>query len=190
MPSPAHWTIRKDAKCAAVKIILEFVKCIKALDCIKRFFVCLYCNMDLEKIENRLQDLKSDSPPKFGIMSAQHMVEHLILTIKLSYGRVKIPDFSPNEKQLNAKQALLYTDMEFPEGVRAPGLPAELLELRYPDLDTAKEELKKAIVAYQETYAKSPEAKFLHTRFGLLSHKEWEIFHHKHIGHHFRQFGI
>ncbi|GMQ31362.1 hypothetical protein Aconfl_40060 [Algoriphagus confluentis] len=146
--------------------------------------------MDLKNIESRLKALKSDSLAKFGIMTPQHMVEHLILTIKLSYGRVKIPHFIPNEKQLNAKQALLYTDMEFPVGVKAPGLPAELLELRYPDLDTAKGELKKAIKAYQETFEKSPEAEFTHPRFGLLTHKEWEIFHHKHIGHHFRQFGI
>lgn len=146
--------------------------------------------MDLQKIESRLESLEKDTPAKFGIMTPQHMVEHLILTIKLSYGRVKIPDFTPNEKQLNAKQALLYTEMEFPEGVRAPGLPSDLLDLRYPDLNTAKEELKRAKLAYQETYEKSPEAKFLHPRFGLLTHKEWEIFHHKHIGHHFRQFGI
>ncbi|MDX5340781.1 MAG: hypothetical protein LPK25_17275, partial [Cyclobacteriaceae bacterium] len=78
--------------------------------------------MNVQEINSRLESLKEDSQPIFGKMTAQHMIEHLILTIKISYGRIKIPHFEPSERQLKEKQNLLYTVMEFPEGIKAPGL--------------------------------------------------------------------
>ena len=96
--------------------------------------------MTTETLLQRLQNLSLQSEAKFGILTPQHMVEHLTITVKLSAGRIPIPVFEPNEKQLARKQALLFTDIPFPQGVKAPGLPDTLLELRYPDLETAKAE--------------------------------------------------
>lgn len=123
-------------------------------------------------------------------MTPQHMVEHLILTIKLSYGRILIPEFEPNEKQLMQKQALIYSDIKFPIGVKAPGLGENLLELRFPDLETSKIHLLKSINEYDLYFETDPGAKTIHPRFGKLSYEEWERFHKKHFDHHFRQFGI
>ena len=92
----------------------------------------------MQNIQSRLENLTEQSERKFGIMSPQHMVEHLILTVKLSYGRIKLPEFEPTEKQLQQKHALVYTDLEFPKGVKAPGLGENLLDLRFSDLKAAK----------------------------------------------------
>ncbi len=108
--------------------------------------------MKKETIESRLKNLTETSERQFGIMTPQHMVEHLILTVKLSYGRIKIPEFEPNEKQLMQKQALIYSEIQFPRGVRAPGLGEELLELRFPDLETSKLQLLKSIEEYDSFF--------------------------------------
>lgn len=146
--------------------------------------------MEKEEIKSRLENLTEHSERAFGIMTPQHMIEHLILTIKLSYGRIKLPDFEPNEKQLMQKQALIYSDIQFPVGVRAPGLGENLLDLRFPSLKAAKTELLKSIDDYQFHFQLNPIDKTIHPRFGKLDYDEWERFHKKHIDHHFRQFGI
>jgi hypothetical protein len=146
--------------------------------------------MDKESIISRLKSLTEASQREFGIMTPQHMVEHLILTVKLSYGRIKIPEFDPNEKQLMQKQALIYSDISFPRGIRAPGIGDKLLDLRFSDLDTAKLELLKSIDDYAAYFISIPEDKTVHPRFGKLTHQEWELFHKKHFEHHFGQFGI
>jgi oxepin-CoA hydrolase/3-oxo-5,6-dehydrosuberyl-CoA semialdehyde dehydrogenase len=117
------------------------------------------------------------------------MVEHLIITVKLSAGRIPIPEFVPNEKQLARKQALLFTDMPFPQGIKAPGLPDTLLDLRYPDLETAKSALIAGWDAYQLLFKENPTLLTPHPGFGLLNFEEWERFHAKHMDHHLGQFG-
>ena len=145
--------------------------------------------MTKEILLQRLQNLTLQSEAKFGILTPQHMVEHLIITVKLSSGRIPIPSFEPNEKQLARKQALLFTDMPFPQGIKAPGLPDTLLELRYPDLETAKAELVKSYDAYHLLFQENPTLQTPHPGFGLLNYEEWELFHAKHIDHHLGQFG-
>lgn len=145
--------------------------------------------MNKETLSQRLQGLNQDTVAKFGILTPQHMVEHLILTLKMSAGRIPIPEFVPTEKQLAQKQALLFTDITFPQGVKAPGLPDTLLDLRFPDLATAKAELIKSWDAYQLLFQENPMKQTPHPRFGLLNFAEWERFHAKHMDHHLSQFG-
>jgi len=145
--------------------------------------------MTTETLLQRLQNLSLQSEAKFGILTPQHMVEHLTITVKLSAGRIPIPVFEPNEKQLARKQALLFTDIPFPQGVKAPGLPDTLLELRYPNLETAKAELIKSYEAYHLLFQENPTKHTPHPGFGLLNYEEWELFHAKHMDHHLGQFG-
>ncbi|MHA7131967.1 DUF1569 domain-containing protein [Algoriphagus namhaensis] len=123
-------------------------------------------------------------------MTAQHMVEHLILTVKLSYGRIKIPEFTPDERQLAMKQKLLFELDEFPKGIKAPGLGDKLLPLRYQNLTEAKEELITSLRAYAAYYHDNEGATHIHPRFGGLNKSEWDLFHQKHFGHHLGQFGL
>ncbi|MBM3425765.1 MAG: hypothetical protein FJX97_02120 [Bacteroidetes bacterium] len=145
--------------------------------------------MNKETLLQRLNQLHTTTAAQFGILTPQHMVEHLILTVKMSAGRIPIPEFTPTEKQLAQKQALLFTDIPFPKGIKAPGLPDTLLDLRFPDLETAKAELIKSWDAYQLVFKENPTKQTFHPRFGLLNFEEWERFHAKHIDHHFGQFG-
>ncbi|MDA0315766.1 MAG: DUF1569 domain-containing protein [Bacteroidetes bacterium] len=145
--------------------------------------------MTKEMLPQRLQHLGLQSQARFGILTPQHMVEHLILTLKMSSGRIPIPEIVPNEKQLSQKQALLFTDIPFPLGIKIPGLPNTLLELRFADLETAKSALIASWDAYQLVFKENPSLLTPHPRFGLLNHEEWERFHAKHLDHHLGQFG-
>jgi oxepin-CoA hydrolase/3-oxo-5,6-dehydrosuberyl-CoA semialdehyde dehydrogenase len=144
----------------------------------------------MQNIQSSLENLIEQSERKFGIMSPQHMVEHLILTVKLSYGRIKLPEFEPTEKQLKQKHALIHTDLEFPKGVKAPGLGENLLDLKFPDLNSAKSELVKSINDYLVFFGNNPNELTIHLRFGKLTFSEWELFHEKHFEHHLGQFGV
>ena len=146
--------------------------------------------MNRETIEPRIAKLKENLIAQFGKMSPQHMIEHLSITIKISYEKIKLPDFEPTERQLAQKNALIHTDVEFPKGIKAPGLEDRLLDLRYPDLETAKRELLKSIDDYNSFFNVNPDKLTTHPILGKLSYQEWEEFHMKHIRHHFSQFGI
>lgn len=145
--------------------------------------------MTKETLLQRIQHLSVTTEAQFGILTPQHMVEHLILTVKMSAGRIPIPEFVPNERQLAQKKALLFTDLPFPKGIKGPGLPDTLLDLRFPDLETAKAELIKSWDAYQLLFKENPNKQTLHPGFGLLNFDEWERFHAKHNDHHLSQFG-
>ena len=144
--------------------------------------------MTQTEIESILENLNEDSTRLFGLMTPQHMLEHLIITFKLSAGRIKIPEFEPNEKQLSQKELLLNTDIEFPKGVRAPGLPSKLLPLRFDSLQAAKGKLIQAIEEFESTFSEDPDLRTFHPRFGKLTYTEWENFHDKHLKHHLGQF--
>ncbi len=146
--------------------------------------------MNSENIKNRIKVLSEESQALFGIMTPQHMVEHLTITMKLSSARIKLPDFEPNEKQLAQKDALLNTTLDFPKGIKAPGSTGELPDLKMKDLEMAKEKLVASVEEFNSYFENNPDAKTVHPRFGSLNHSEWQRFHQKHFTHHLGQFGI
>lgn len=146
--------------------------------------------MNSKNIKNKIKDLTKESKALFGIMTPQHMVEHLTITMKISSEKIKILDFEPNEKQLSQKKLLLYSSIDFPKGIRAPGSSGELSDLKMKDLEVAKEKLIISIEEFNSFFEENPEAETIHPRFGKLTHSEWLLFHPKHFAHHLGQFGI
>lgn len=145
--------------------------------------------MKTEEIKAKLVLLQEDAKPIFGLMSPQHMMEHLTITFKLSTGRIKIPDFEPSENQLAQKEALLNTPIDFPKGIRAPGLPSSLMPLKYKNLEEARNQLIQSIEEY-EVFFKNEAKETLHPRFGKMTFEDWNKFHAKHVAHHLSQFEL
>jgi hypothetical protein len=143
-----------------------------------------------KQLRKKLEDLTPDQKPGFGIMTPQHMVEHLILTVKLSQGKITVPTIEPTPEALAIKHNILYDKGEIPKGIRAPGTKGELLPLRFGSLDEAKEKLIDAWKHFELYYFQYPEAQLKHPFFGPLTYEEWKEFHAKHFQHHFSQFGI
>ena len=53
-----------------------------------------------EETLSLLQALKEDAVAKFGLMTPQHMVEHLIWVTKTTIGRKGEPEGEPTKSQL------------------------------------------------------------------------------------------
>jgi oxepin-CoA hydrolase/3-oxo-5,6-dehydrosuberyl-CoA semialdehyde dehydrogenase len=146
--------------------------------------------MDTQKIKESTKSLTTDQKPIFGKMTPQHMLEHLIITLKLSSGRINLPIFEPSEEAIKQKKSLLETDMKFPKGIQAPGSNGELPPLKLLNLEEAQQGFSDALEQFRKYFESYPEATPVHPRFGALTAQEWSVFHGKHIAHHFSQFGL
>jgi len=122
-------------------------------------------------------------------MSAQHMVEHLILAVRTSNGKLNVGCFNPPEKWPTLKKYLL-SSRPLPQDFVNPIIGTNLLPLEFESLEKALTVLRTEVEDYYKFFEMNPDALKLNPTFGELNKAEWEIFHEKHFTHHFKQFGI
>lgn len=137
----------------------------------------------------KLISLGSNTKPLWGKMSAQHMVEHLVLAMRMSTGKIKLECFNPPEK-LPALKKFLMSSRPLPKLFVNPAIGENLLPLEYPSLEEAKRILQQEITDYLNYFELNPEEKTMNVTFGELNKVEWDIFHKKHFIHHLSQFGL
>tara|TARA_B100000780_G_C20942739_1_gene375978 strand:+ start:213 stop:680 length:468 start_codon:yes stop_codon:yes gene_type:complete len=146
---------------------------------------------DRELLERKLNLLEADTPAQFGIMSPQHMVEHLTLLLEASNGKKPLKLAYPEEKAAKVKAYFYVPENEITIGFRAPILPVgETLPLVHNNLDEAKADLWKNMQDFDTYFQTNPDSKPENPTMGPLTHDEWIIFHTKHFTHHFKQFGL
>ena len=136
-----------------------------------------------------LDKLNPSTKQLWGKMSPQHMVEHLILTVKSSNGKLNVTFYGEPEKIPSLKRFLL-SARPLPQGFISPLIGEDLLPLTCKDLDEAKSALITEVEDYYKYFEDNPDAILTNAAFGDLSKNEWDIFHQKHFTHHFKQFGI
>jgi hypothetical protein len=125
------------------------------------------------------------------MMSAQHMVEHLLLTVSFSNGQATSPCYYEAAKAAKIKAFVIDSDNDITIGFRAPMLPVgETVDLQFADLPTAVAALLEGVAAFKHYFAQNPTATPTHPTMDKLNHQEWIIFHNKHFKHHFKQFGL
>ena len=154
--------------------------------------------MDSQKIQFLSQDsfellnqLENSSPPKWGVMNAQQMIEHLADFYNVSAEKISCKLYT-SEEHLPAYKAFLLSDKAFRENTKAPVelLGEKPLPVRFSSLSKAKENLKMAVNDFAEYFNKDKERKTLHPVFGFLNFDEWVLLHYKHVQHHLKQFGL
>lgn len=136
-----------------------------------------------------LDGLRPDERPRWGQMSAQQMVEHLLWAFEGSTGRVEIACPYPAD-QLPRMKAFLYQNRPTPQGFRNPALEAGLPPVRYPGLRPAKAALLLEVDRFLDHARKQPEAVHTHPIFGPIAMEDWSRTHFKHGCHHLLQFGL
>lgn len=150
-----------------------------------------FIEMTEEKIQECMKNLKEDTTPNWGIMTPQHMVEHLEYTYRIASGEIQDFEISTPERILEKVHASLYNYEPFPMNSNFPLLEKDTLDkLRQPDLETAKEKLLEAREAYKTYFEENPEATLKNMVFGDLNKYEWYLMERKHLNHHFKQFGL
>lgn len=138
-----------------------------------------------------LSRLQAGEQPRFGNMTARHMVEHLAFAVRFSNDKEPQQHYYPPEKEQKIKTYILDTDNDFLIGFRSPVMPAEgLPELQYPDLNEALSHLRAELADFDSYFLRHPEARPVNPTMGELDHKQWIRFHNRHFTHHFKQFGL
>ena len=143
----------------------------------------------INKFIAKLNLLKPDQKPVWGKMSAQHMIEHLILAVKMGNGKLKLDCINPPEKLPTLKKFLM-SDRPMPKGFVNPAIGSDNLPLNYSSIDEARNKLKEEIEDYYHFFEENSDAKPLNVTFGELNKTEWDQFHKKHFTHHLEQFGL
>ncbi|MFN3528981.1 MAG: DUF1569 domain-containing protein [Bacteroidia bacterium] len=136
-----------------------------------------------------LEQLQADTQPKWGIMTAQHMVEHLSATMRISNGKLYLDLRIPEEK-IPARMTFLYSNEPFAKNVRVMDGPAVLRPLVTNNLAESLTLLKKMIDVFDQHYVAQPDDCPIHPLFGPLNRDQWIHFHKRHMTHHFTQFGL
>lgn len=151
-----------------------------------------FIKLNANEIRKSLNALTENTQPKFGKMTPQMMVEHLEETLRYGFTGVKKAEYPDiPEEQLEKLQDWLYTDKKIKQGAQYPLLEeGKLPELRYKNLDQAKEALLDTLKEYLIYYRENPQAEHYNIKFGMLNKEMMERFQRKHFTHHFEQFGL
>lgn len=136
-----------------------------------------------------LSKLEADAQPVWGLMTPQHMLEHLIVTFKMSIGRIKIPVIS-KEEDFPRLKAYLMKDSPMRRSVPSPTGKNELQPLRAANLAEAKKKLMNETEHFLAFMMAQPDFVSDHPYGGPMTAEEWMLFHRKHFKHHFIQFDL
>lgn len=151
----------------------------------------VFVEMTEEKIKESLNRLSEDTKPKWGILTPQHLVEHLEEGYRILSGEIQDFEIVTPEKILDKVHASLYNYEKFPHNTHFPTMKkGELEDLKHPDLATAKAKMLEAREEYVEFFKENPDAELKNMVFGMLNRYESYLLERKHLNHHFEQFGI
>lgn len=136
-----------------------------------------------------LQSLAADRVPKFGIMTPQHMVEHLTWVTKATPKRRGEPAAEPNKSQLYFRR-FIDKGAPFEHRPKAGITVADLQPLRSADLASAIAALEKATAQFYELAEKNPAHVSYNDMMGAFNLHELELFLYQHGRWHAYQFGL
>lgn len=151
-----------------------------------------FIELNRRNIQKLLNGLTENTKPNWGKMTAQQMLEHLETTLLYSIGEPEVEKCFTPEEHLEKYQDSLYNHRKMPKDFPAPFLPEDgtLPELKYKNLEQAKEKFLENLQKYQIYYRENPEAEHMHFVFGKLNKEMMELMHRKHFTHHFEQFNL
>lgn len=152
-------------------------------------------DIDLEdffrsKVPQLIDSVNGEEQAQWGMMSVQHMLEHLVLPLSFAIGTLKVAIYTPEEK-LPRQREFLHSAYALPKNFQAPFLKAgENPPLMCKSLEEAKALLKDTVVRFLDVVNDPAFATEAHPVFGLLDRQGWLVFQYKHFTHHFSQFGL
>jgi len=141
------------------------------------------------KVIPLLRNADPSTQPKWGKMSFQHMVEHMVLVIKNANGKLKAEMKTPPDK-IQAFQDFITSDKLFRENTKSPAFPEEPLPLRFSSAEEGIDKLEKEISDYFQVYETTPGLQITNPVFGDLDYELSSTLLYKHAQHHLRQFGL
>lgn len=136
-----------------------------------------------------LESLSAIQKPLWGIMTPQHMVEHLIYILENSSDKRQLNLMIPKDKVERSK-AFLMSNRSLPVNFKFPLLPQDgLVALKFENLEAAIAGIKNELDYFLSYLDRDGFAEVVHPFYGALNKEELLTFQFKHFTHHLRQFG-
>lgn len=141
-------------------------------------------------LQEKLNALTESTQPKWGLMTAQHLVEHFEFFMQQALGKIPCEIKTP-EKYLEETQDSLWNYRPMPKSFDHPVLrKGEVEDLRFGSLEEAKREFWKSYEELELFFKENPKATVPSNVFGNVTRYEWKLMEGKHYALHFEQFGI
>lgn len=140
----------------------------------------------IERVPQLIKELTPTIRPTFGLMSAQHMLEHLVWVSKSTTKQFDPPKEEPNDSQLFFKKFVQ-------KGANFRYKPTDKTRdsLDPPRFQSLEEVVEMVPEAISRMYAFDEDHVFYNPMMGSFTFAEMELFHRKHYEHHLqRQFGL
>ena len=132
----------------------------------------------------RLSRLGPDTPPRWGRMTCPQMLAHLNDASRMATGELPTAPRRGPMRHFPLKQFIVYV-MPIPKGV-----PTARELLARIDRAQFEQEVAAFPASLGRFASRPPDAPMpAHPAFGVLSRRAWGVLAHRHIDHHFRQFG-
>jgi hypothetical protein len=142
------------------------------------------------EVPHLIDTLSVDALPKWGKMTAQHMVEHMSMSFIVANGKIKVQAFVTPEERLPAMKRFVLGDSPFKENTKSPVLSDELPALRYSSIDEARNIFKRELQNIFNVYEADSNLTIRNPIFGDLNYEEQVGLITKHVKHHLNQFGL
>jgi hypothetical protein len=145
---------------------------------------------DLDRLVQRVEQLRPDSERKWGVMTPGEMLCHLGDATDGVLGRRIPPGTVPtNRVALPIKWLMLYSPIPFPQGIETrPGVNPKQDGTHPGDFEADRTRMIGSLRAL--AVAAPGSVSTTHFRFGTMSLRAWHHWAYKHTDHHLRQFGL
>ncbi|MEZ4883886.1 MAG: DUF1569 domain-containing protein [Chitinophagales bacterium] len=141
-----------------------------------------------QELPELLKGLQIDTEANFGLMTPQHMIEHIAYVVKMSIKRTGEPENPPTKGQLGFKKFI--ANGAILQHRPSDKSKADLPELKYSSLEKALEQVPIAVERFYTHFEAHPDTLSYNPFFGELSFEELELFHYQHLRYHAWQFGL
>lgn len=143
------------------------------------------------KLISYLQRLNPSTPPKWGKMNVQQMIEHLNLdAVQIASGKIKWDKPVTPPERLQKMKEFLLSERTFKENTVNPLLEENPAPTRFQTVQAAISDLHMELIYFFEVFDKNPSLYTLNPIFGDLNFDQNVQLLYKHAQHHLRQFGV
>ncbi|MBK7561591.1 MAG: hypothetical protein IPI68_08715 [Chitinophagaceae bacterium] len=138
-----------------------------------------------------LQRLDPATPPRWGKMSVQQMIEHFGNdAVRNASGLLKMDNILTPPENLDRMREFMMSDKPFKENTHNPLMGEEPAPLQFATVQAAIGSLQQELIYFFEAYEKNPVQIIRNPFFGDLNFEQNVQLLYKHALHHLRQFGV
>ena len=145
---------------------------------------------DKAEILRRLQNLRLDSPRRWGRMTAHQTVCHLADANRVALGQMSVSMYTPWWSRTLVKWVALRVPLPWPSGIPTRPELDQASGAGTRPAEFAGDVAELVALVERMTEPGAVEEGHAHSFFGKLSRAEWLRWGYLHMDHHLRQFGM